>query len=558
MMNMTQLHRCPRCQREVEGDFCPHCDLHYTSRGVIRPHEDEQPVETKPKSFVEQSEERAKHHHSSVFEKREMQSHPLSEDIFHKTVEEVLQETNMLPKEEKKDDDEPVQQKEQHDNEHREEEKAPRFALKPYDDKATPYTVWRDEKDDQKQEDDSDKAPLPVEFVPDSVDTEEEKTEEKEEQHHNKEAKSEKHDDTPLTPIQQQMKANEKRQKKIIWLAIIVIVLALTVGIGFYFWNQYQEKQQALRETETAIERKIDDFYVGKDENRGFLNKKVTQANTQPIIDNIEQIQNEHPDIAKEMQKKLATLQARNELEQKVNALFVSAKIKGDKVLNPALKEAVDIQLVETKSPKTAFDKAVNRSIKDAKEQQQTMEQANKAVTSLITDGVVSEEASMSDYKKASKKVKDVKNKKVKEKLTKQLDTVKATIEERAEQERLRKEEEKRQEEQARLAKEAKKAQAKAHQDPTNGKSETSSSDPYAWKDGVKEKVINTCINRGYVTSDGYKLEKAYERNGEGYYNLYGTNTRSSLLKGYSSSQLPVYLVTINCKTGWFRGNGSR
>ena len=45
--------------------------------------------------------------------------------------------------------------------------------------------------------------------------------------------------------------------------------------------------------------------------------------------------------------------------------------------------------------------------------------------------------------------------------------------------------------------------------------------------------------------------------NGEGYYNLFATNTKSSLLKGISEKALPYYIVTINCKTGYFRGNGN-
>ena len=82
------------------------------------------------------------------------------------------------------------------------------------------------------------------------------------------------------------------------------------------------------------------------------------------------------------------------------------------------------------------------------------------------------------------------------------------------------------------------------------------SSDAYAWAPGVREKVIQTCISRGYIVEGGYSLEPVKVENGEGYYNLYATSNRASLTKGYSDSDLPMYLVTINCKTGWFKGNG--
>lgn len=607
MMDMAKLHRCPRCQREVEGDFCPHCDLHYTERGVYRTTEEKVSHPTKAKTMVEQSEERVKHEQPSVFEKRELNSHPFSEEMFHKTVEEVLAETAASHSEVQQDEsnakDTSVTEQETSSNDEKTEHK-PRFTLMPFKKKASTFMTVEHHQDEQKdvetndastnteqddiaeetethqdavshvpeaffvQDDEPDIAPETTKDVNEDRDEasyksdDDKETSEKESSDmtdENRDDNKDAHDTQApqLTAVQQQIKNNEHRQKRIIIIAVIVIILAIILGVSIFFWNQYQTKQQALKETEQRIEQKIDDFYVNHDAEKGFLSKDVTKANTQPIVDDIEKIQASHPDIAKAMQEKLTTLQSRDELEQKVNDLFVSKKIKGDKVLHPALKDNVDIQLVPVKSPKTAFDKAVNDSIQDAKDQQKQVEQANKAVTSLITDGVVSKEASMDDYQKAVKKVKAVKNKTVQNRLMKQMTIVKTTIDERKEQERLEKEEQKRQAEEAKRLKEAKKAQSKATQDPTNGKQEVSG-DAYAWASGVKDKVIDTCISRGYITSDGYSLEKAYERNGEGYYNLYGTNNQSRLLKGYSPSQLPVYLVTINCKTGWFRGNGSR
>ena len=43
----------------------------------------------------------------------------------------------------------------------------------------------------------------------------------------------------------------------------------------------------------------------------------------------------------------------------------------------------------------------------------------------------------------------------------------------------------------------------------------------------------------------GYSSEPVKVENGEGYYNLYATSNRASLTKGYSDSDLPMYLVTI-------------
>jgi len=78
----------------------------------------------------------------------------------------------------------------------------------------------------------------------------------------------------------------------------------------------------------------------------------------------------------------------------------------------------------------------------------------------------------------------------------------------------------------------------------------------WVWAPGVYERFISTIISRGYVVENGFYLEPARIENGEGYYHLYATSNQSSLLSGVASSSLPFYLVTVNAKTGFFKGNG--
>ncbi|GFH42285.1 Mid-cell-anchored protein Z [Lactococcus hodotermopsidis] len=69
-------------------------------------------------------------------------------------------------------------------------------------------------------------------------------------------------------------------------------------------------------------------------------------------------------------------------------------------------------------------------------------------------------------------------------------------------------------------------------------------SDPaYTWAPGIMELVLNKCRERGYITGDNYILQPASIQNGNGYYNLYRPDG--------------TYLVSINCKTGYFVGNGA-
>ncbi|MGT9066337.1 cell division site-positioning protein MapZ family protein, partial [Enterococcus faecalis] len=56
-----------------------------------------------------------------------------------------------------------------------------------------------------------------------------------------------------------------------------------------------------------------------------------------------------------------------------------------------------------------------------------------------------------------------------------------------------------------------------------------SSNPAWTWAPGVKEKVLDTVIARGYVVPGGYSLEPAKIVNGEGYYNRDATNNQSKL-----------------------------
>ena len=65
----------------------------------------------------------------------------------------------------------------------------------------------------------------------------------------------------------------------------------------------------------------------------------------------------------------------------------------------------------------------------------------------------------------------------------------------------------------------------------------------YAWAPGIRELVLQKCRDRGYITGDAYILLPASIQKGNGYYNLYKSDG--------------TYLVSINCKTGYFVGNAA-
>ena len=79
---------------------------------------------------------------------------------------------------------------------------------------------------------------------------------------------------------------------------------------------------------------------------------------------------------------------------------------------------------------------------------------------------------------------------------------------------------------------------------PYNQSAVEDSNNP-AWNfaDGVLEQILATSRARGYITGNQYILERVNIVNGNGYYNLYKPDG--------------TYLFTLNCKTGYFVGNGA-
>ena len=79
---------------------------------------------------------------------------------------------------------------------------------------------------------------------------------------------------------------------------------------------------------------------------------------------------------------------------------------------------------------------------------------------------------------------------------------------------------------------------------PYNYSAIADSSNPaLTFGDGVLEKIVSTSQARGYFSGNDYILEKVNIINGNGYYNMFRKDG--------------TYLFSINCKTGYFVGNGS-
>lgn len=364
-----------------------------------------------------------------------------------------------------------------------------------------------------------------------------------------------------------------KKVRKGLYIGLAVVVLA-GGGIGWAAHQHQAQQQQAATEAKAleTFQSLLNSFYTADGvylrENGPSLAElqqdfakltKTQQTAQQPVMDELEE-------------KQAAS--------QTVNKLFTEPVLVGSDVKDGLLASAT-AAIPEDFTGTDAFYKKANQALAAAREQLATVKSAQEKMKAVYTDKVVAS-ATSEQLAAAETALKAVKNQalvKTENEHYAEALTAAKKAEAQAKAEAEKKAAEKAAEEAAaaKAAEEKAAAEKEAAAEATKDQSTSanaSTNQPWMatnqaqvadtanaawdWAPGVQAKVIQTCIDRGYIVAGGYTLEPVAIENGEGYYNLYGTSSASSLLKGTPDSQLPVYLVTINCKTGWFQGNASR
>lgn len=357
------------------------------------------------------------------------------------------------------------------------------------------------------------------------------------------------HEETKKEPSLPEPQKSKKGHKKV-YLALAAVVV-LGAG-GYYYHHEKEVEAQRIATVKKenkaldTIEASMASYYT--DDQQTFLAADKVKLNPSKIAEELAGYK-DHKRYD-ELTKDYEELVAKQTAEQSVDQLFTEPVIEGDQLAEkPLLKTAEPVALtVDTGDQK--FDDLLNQAVDQAKAQYNQIENSKKAVSGLLKDGKVNDSVSREQYNKADQALKAVANQSLvqsqKEDLQK-VDQMLKDKEKKAAEEKAAKE---------KAEQEAKAAEEKQAQTSNSGQNVDASSDAFTWNPGVKEKVIQTCISRGYIVEGGYSLEPVRAENGEGYYNLYATSNRASLTKGYTDADLPMYLVTINCKTGYFKGNG--
>ena len=317
-----------------------------------------------------------------------------------------------------------------------------------------------------------------------------------------------------LQPLSRSAQADDEPQNKKKWaiLSAIILLFLLIFGGGYYVYRQITRSSQELQ-TKAADSGLVsnqsvyeqfntlyDTFYT--DENKTALkNSQFSQLNQlKELLDKLEGAR-EHT-LAK---SKYDSLETQIKAIQEVNAQFETPAIT-DGVLNTNAKIKADAKFTEIKTGNTEIDKLLDKAISLGKSQLTSTTTASTTASTTVASQETSSPTTESSPSTSTS------------------DTAASTN--------------------SGLSSEGVNLQRSASRVPYNQSAVNDSSNPaWTFADGVLEQILETSRARGYITGNQYILERVNIVNGNGYYNLYKPDG--------------TYLFTLNCKTGYFVGNGS-
>lgn len=317
-----------------------------------------------------------------------------------------------------------------------------------------------------------------------------------------------------LQPLSRSAQADDEPQNKKKWaiLSAIILLFLLIFGGGYYVYRQITRSSQELQ-TKAADSGLVsnqsvyeqfntlyDTFYT--DENKTALkNSQFSQLNQlKELLDKLEGAR-EHT-LAK---SKYDSLETQIKAIQEVNSQFETPAIT-DGVLDTNAKIKADAKFTEIKTGNTEIDKLLDKAISLGKSQLTSTTTASTTASTTVASQETSSPTTESSPSTSTS------------------DTAASTN--------------------GGLSSEGVNLQRSASRVPYNQSAVNDSSNPaWTFADGVLEQILETSRARGYITGNQYILERVNIVNGNGYYNLYKPDG--------------TYLFTLNCKTGYFVGNGS-
>lgn len=325
-----------------------------------------------------------------------------------------------------------------------------------------------------------------------------------------------------LQSLSRSSQVEDEPQNKKVWfiLSAVVAVVILILGSGYYVYRQITRSSQEIQSQSSdaglvsnqaildQFNSLYDTFYT--DQNKTALkNSQFGQLNQlKALLDKLEGAR-EHTLV----KSKYDSLETQIKAVQDVNAQFETPAIT-DGVLDTNAKIKADAKFTEVKTGNTEIDKLLDKAISLGKSQlsSSTSSSSSQANSSNQTESSSTTESNASNSTSPSTSTGESAS------ANNILDSG--------------------------LSSDGVNLQRGVSRVPYNQSAINDSSNP-AWEftDGVLEQILATSRARGYITGNQYILEPVNIVNGNGYYNLYKPDG--------------TYLFTLNCKTGYFVGNGS-
>ena len=308
---------------------------------------------------------------------------------------------------------------------------------------------------------------------------------------------------------------DEKNKKKWVIYGILVTLALLILGTAYYVYRQVNRSTQEIQNAQSSsseqniqpiledFNSQYDAFYT--DSNKTALKNsqfdKLSQLKT--LLDKLEGSR-EHA-LAKSKYDSLAT---QIKAIQDVNAQFEKPAIV-DGVLDTNAKAKSDAKFTDIKTGNTEIDKVLDKAISLGKSQQTSVSSSSSSQTSSSNSSQASSNTTSETKPSSSNETRSSRSE-----VNMGISSAGVAV------------------------------QRSASRVPYN-QSAIDDSNNSAWNfaDGVLEKILATSRSRGYITGNQYIIERVNIVNGNGYYNLYKPDG--------------TYLFTLNCKTGYFVGNGS-
>ena len=297
------------------------------------------------------------------------------------------------------------------------------------------------------------------------------------------------------------------KKKRVITIVSVVAAILVLAGT-YYVYRQVSRSNQEIQSSQSSSGNQesqefntlYDSFYT--DANKTALKNsqfdKLSQLKT--LLDKLEGSRDYA--LAKSKYDSLAT---QIKAIQDVNALFESPAIT-DGVLDTNAKAKADAKFTEVKTGNTELDKLLDQAISLGKSQQTSASSSSSSTSQASSSSATENNASSTTPSTSTTAPARDTN--------------------------------------GGLSGDGVNLQRSASRVPYNQSAVDDSNNP-AWNfaDGVLEQILATSRARGYITGNQYILERVNIVNGNGYYNLYKPDG--------------TYLFTLNCKTGYFVGNGS-